>query len=318
MNRSRQPEGQPAAAQPSVGWHRRWVQLACLLSLSTVLVAPGQVWAQGSIQALQFSPGWDARWQYSEQQHCQLSQELPDYGVARFVASPTQGIAFELQAKRDLFAPAGGVEVHSEAADWRSQQVAMQSLGKALQIPGGGAIADGQLAGQMFWALQEGKQLVLQGWNRMNPVAVVQVAVTPLGFAAQLSSFMQCAATQVSVSWQELSRTRIDFDSGGAQLNGLHKLKLDAIVSYVSSDTGVSKLFVDGHADGSGERRSNLQLSQRRAQAVVDYLVAKGVDRKKLVLRFHGARYPIADNNNPRGRAKNRRATVRLEKDLPV
>ena len=160
--------------------------------------------------------------------------------------------------------------------------------------------------------------MVLAGRSRMHSQTSVQVAITPLGFAAQMQAFMECSGTLVNVSWQALSRTRIDFDSGGADLSGLHKLKLDAIVAYVINDPGVTRLFVDGHADGSGEKRRNVKLSQRRAQVVANYLIAQGVDKNKLVLRFHGARYPIADNTNASGRAKNRRATVRLEKNVPV
>ncbi|EPU9015955.1 OmpA family protein, partial [Acinetobacter baumannii] len=48
-------------------------------------------------------------------------------------------------------------------------------------------------------------------------------------------------------------------------------------------------------------------LSQRRAQAVVDYLVSKGVDASKLVAKGHGSEQPVADNTTEEGRFKNRR-----------
>lgn len=67
------------------------------------------------------------------------------------------------------------------------------------------------------------------------------------------------------------------------------------------------KLNVGGHTDSTGNAAANKALSQRRAQAVVDYLVSKGVDASKLVAQGHGSENPVADNKTEEGRFKNRR-----------
>ncbi|MDR1006593.1 MAG: OmpA family protein [Bacteroidales bacterium] len=62
-----------------------------------------------------------------------------------------------------------------------------------------------------------------------------------------------------------------------------------------------------GHTDNYGTDAYNLPLSQRRAAAVYDYLIAHGIDKSRLSYKGYGAKIPIADNNTDEGRAKNRR-----------
>ncbi len=62
------------------------------------------------------------------------------------------------------------------------------------------------------------------------------------------------------------------------------------------------------------------QLSRRRALAVMEYLKAQGVPEERIIMRFHGERYPLVPNNSVANRDKNRRVSVRLDKvpEAPV
>ena len=64
---------------------------------------------------------------------------------------------------------------------------------------------------------------------------------------------------------------------------------------------------IAGHADAQGEAAANLDLSERRARAVFDYLVAKGANPVRFVVVGYGETRPIADNDTAEGRARNRR-----------
>ncbi len=66
-------------------------------------------------------------------------------------------------------------------------------------------------------------------------------------------------------------------------------------------------ITVSGHTDNSGTAEANQQLSEHRAQAVVDYLVKAGVPSSKLKATGFGQEKPIAENDTAEGRAKNRR-----------
>ena len=65
-----------------------------------------------------------------------------------------------------------------------------------------------------------------------------------------------------------------------------------------------------GHTDAVGSDQDNQLLSERRAKAVYDYLILRGVDAERLTYRGYGESRPVADNDTPEGRAKNRRTTL--------
>ena len=62
-----------------------------------------------------------------------------------------------------------------------------------------------------------------------------------------------------------------------------------------------------GHTDNTGDAEANMLLSQQRAEAVRDYLVANGVPADRLVATGYGQNDPLGDNSTEAGREKNRR-----------
>lgn len=67
------------------------------------------------------------------------------------------------------------------------------------------------------------------------------------------------------------------------------------------------RVEVKGHTDDVGSDEFNMNLSRERAEAVVDYLVSKGVNRNKLTYSYYGKTQPLASNDTEEGRAQNRR-----------
>ena len=70
---------------------------------------------------------------------------------------------------------------------------------------------------------------------------------------------------------------------------------------------------VVGFTDSTGSRQHNMDLSQRRAQAVSTYLTSQGVDASRVSVRGMGPDQPIASNADANGRAQNRRVEVNLK-----
>jgi outer membrane protein OmpA-like peptidoglycan-associated protein len=73
-----------------------------------------------------------------------------------------------------------------------------------------------------------------------------------------------------------------------------------------------SLVDVMGHTDSTGSESYNQDLSRRRAEAVSNYLVSRGVSRARLETVGYGEQYPVADNSSAEGRARNRRVEIRI------
>jgi outer membrane protein OmpA-like peptidoglycan-associated protein len=69
-------------------------------------------------------------------------------------------------------------------------------------------------------------------------------------------------------------------------------------------------ITVVGHTDSMGDPQYNMQLSERRASAVANYIVQQGVDPRRITVQPRGESAPIADNATESGRAQNRRVEM--------
>ncbi|HEY0230747.1 MAG TPA: OmpA family protein [Dokdonella sp.] len=78
---------------------------------------------------------------------------------------------------------------------------------------------------------------------------------------------------------------------------------------------GIRTIRLEGHSDNVGPASVNLDLSQRRADAVGELFVSAGFSEAAVVRHGHGASLPIADNDSPAGRARNRRVELIVPAD---
>ena len=86
---------------------------------------------------------------------------------------------------------------------------------------------------------------------------------------------------------------------------------LDLLYETFVSNPGL-KVEISGHTDSIGSDQYNQGLSQRRADAVVEYLVNKGIDTESFITEGYGEKKPIADNATEEGRALNRRVEMKV------
>ena len=71
---------------------------------------------------------------------------------------------------------------------------------------------------------------------------------------------------------------------------------------------------ISAHTDSKGSDEYNLELSQKRAESVVNYLIAKGIDSGRLIAKGYGETRQVATNDTEEGRALNRRVEMRIIK----
>ena len=101
----------------------------------------------------------------------------------------------------------------------------------------------------------------------------------------------------------------VNFDNDKATLRPEAKATLDQMAAELK-EWGNVKVEVAGHTDSKASDAYNMKLSERRANAVRDYLISKGIEADRLTAKGYGESQPIADNGTEEGRAKNRRVEL--------
>lgn len=101
----------------------------------------------------------------------------------------------------------------------------------------------------------------------------------------------------------------INFDSGKSTIRSESEPILDQAAKMMINDPGL-KIRVDGHTDNIGSASANLTLSLKRAEAVAQALIRRGVTADRLAAAGYGQALPLADNGSDSGRAKNRRVEL--------
>ncbi len=103
----------------------------------------------------------------------------------------------------------------------------------------------------------------------------------------------------------------VTFDVGSATINPAFRNTLDTVSSSLMQYPD-SLIDVYGHTDSTGSDAFNQGLSERRAQAVANYLTSRGVSNARIRYQGFGETQPIASNDTADGRALNRRVEIKI------
>jgi len=83
-------------------------------------------------------------------------------------------------------------------------------------------------------------------------------------------------------------------------------IELNKLIQLMNDNPSV-KIQVNGYTDNVGNAADNLKLSENRSKAVVDFLISKGIEAKRMTWKGFGETQPVSDNSTDEGRALNRR-----------
>ena len=103
----------------------------------------------------------------------------------------------------------------------------------------------------------------------------------------------------------------LEFQTGKSIIKASSYSSLDKVAELMKKRTDF-KLLIEGHTDNVGRAAANMSLSQNRALAVKNYLISRGIDATRLIAKWYGETKPIATNDTPEGRQKNRRVEMSI------
>ena len=121
-----------------------------------------------------------------------------------------------------------------------------------------------------------------------------------------------CGSSIASALDSELQARTVHFAFARADLSNEARIRLDGATQLLASRPGCV-LRVDGHADEIGSPEYNMDLSRRRAESVIQFLVSQGVPAARLIPHAHGETEPIDPGRSAAARSRNRRVELHLD-----
>lgn len=140
---------------------------------------------------------------------------------------------------------------------------------------------------------------------------IVRNIATNLTASYNVKDALTVMTSEQTVLNDTLAGRIIEFDSGSSNIRESSKGILDEIAQRIVS-LGSKTVEVIGHTDNQGNPNNNLILSRARAEAVKVYLIQKGIAAEGIVTNGLGDAQPVADNETPEGRTRNRRIEFRI------
>jgi OOP family OmpA-OmpF porin len=149
-----------------------------------------------------------------------------------------------------------------------------------------------------------------------DPALAARLEAERLAAEAETRRAAELAALQAKVDQPTLIRLsdedKVAFAFNSATLTAQSERELSQVLDAVSHYDQLDTVQVTGHTDSVGTETYNQALSERRAQRVKDFLVARGLDARRITVRGVGETQPVADNRTGAGRAQNRRVDIRI------
>ena len=201
------------------------------------------------------------------------------------IAGATEALAKQEQQRADATYKAQ-LEQHSQQADQQRSQFAQQLTQTQVQLQ------------QNVQALQQRQQELQEAQAQAD--------------RAQ-AELREADALREEEGRMIISLSGVLFESGGDTLSKLAERRLDTVAHALSAYPD-RPILVEGYTDSQGSDDKNQQLSQRRAEAVREYLQRRGIDPERLRAVGKGEANPVATNDTAEGRASNRRVEIIVDR----
>ena len=177
--------------------------------------------------------------------------------------------------------------------------------------------ADLRLDVAPWWPVVENAGLLGTLFGRMDFTTPNMIAQSPdLSFQFQL--YPEVPVEVEVAKCQIRLGEKIEFETGSAVISENDEDLLEAVADMLANTPTIERLRIEGNTDDVGTAENNLRLSQERAEAVMAWFVAHGVDRARLSSAGLGETIPLMPNDSAAHRHQNRRVDFRVEsQDCP-
>lgn len=254
---------------------------------------------------------------------CVLTHYIEGFGSAVFARKTGSGEIFYLTPQGSVVFPRGATSIDTLPPAWRSEQMPIH-LGSTTAVAGERPIKLGaadfapllaQLTGDVKVMFTSSAAEAAAQENSSRGAGVVRVVLDPKNFAKAYKAYQQCMGVLIPYTFSQVSHISFNYSEKAEGLNAAHKSELNKVATYVKADPEVLGVLVDAHSDNKGSPEENELVSKQESEWVSAYLVLQGVASEKITARWHGDKFPVANNQTDAGRSQNRRVTVRLENE---
>jgi len=244
---------------------------------------------------------------------CSLDHKIKRYGTASFSLHAIEGITFKLRVLRRSILK-HKAELNSIPSFWKHD-----AMGKALaKITLYKGIKQFRLrrnlAVTMLAELEKGMEPTFSFYDKPAPKDKVTVKLSVVHFLEAYNKFLECGQTLANFKLKDINNKQIYFNTAKYNIKRKFVKNLDKVAAYALRNENVKEIVIEGHTDIIGGHRYNNKLSGNRANSVKRYLIKRNVPPDMIKTRRYGKRRPIASNYSKTGRAKNRRAKIRIIK----
>lgn len=210
------------------------------------------------------------------------------------------------------------VAVSTAAVFLLASSAACETAGKRTAIGAGAGAVLGAAVGAGVGALTKGKKGALVGAGIGAGVGALAGGSVGLYLDKQAKELEQVAETKRTENGILVNmKNDILFDVGSADLKAEAVVQITKVGDIIAK-YGDDRVKIEGYTDSTGSDKVNQELSVRRADAVKTVLVSRGVKEEQVTAHGLGESKPVAPNDTPANRAKNRRVEVHIDVPNPT
>jgi len=237
-----------------------------------------------------YSPGLKEFWKVNVTKSlCSMKQKINNYGYVEF----RQGVGQPLEFALFVAHPPAGIgkaHVRIEPPEWKHYSKP-KDLGYIEVEPGKRAVtASAAWSRRLFLEMEDGMRPVMRYWDAADGAEDMEIMLSALNFQESLDLFHRCIGQLLRYDYSNTRRTIVHFHEDSSKLRSKAKNKLDEVLEILIADEDVKQIDLELYTHSKGLVRYNFRLATRRARAVRDYLIKRGIDEDKLLIKIHTKR----------------------------